>query len=176
MSPEWVRSSASAALASPKSATQTLPLGSSRRFDGLTSRWRTPWRLAYSSASATWRPIRATLRKKVRSGSDRASESAEAPGRLTTEESAGLGATVAGRTSGADAVAASVVPGRGIPLLPSAGENRPVRIASATSAALTAPLDRPRPRWRASIPRALRSRRNSSRTASRPMPGMNCMT
>ena len=47
------------------------------------SRCKIPWRLAYSSASAIWRPIRATLRKKVRSGSERASESAEAPGRLT---------------------------------------------------------------------------------------------
>ena len=91
MSPEWVMSSASAALANPKSATQTLPLGSSSRLDGLTSRWSTPWRLAYSSASATCNPMRATLRKKVRSGSDRASESAEAPGRLITEEPAGPG-------------------------------------------------------------------------------------
>ena len=73
------------------------PCGSSSRFDGLMSRWRTPWRLAYSSASATWRPIRATLRKKVRSGSDRASESAEAPGRLS-RGSAGPGA--GGRRAG----------------------------------------------------------------------------
>ena len=35
---------------------------SSSRFDGLMSRWRMPWRLAYSRASATWTPIRATLR------------------------------------------------------------------------------------------------------------------
>ena len=32
------------------------------RFDGLTSRCRMPWRLAYSSASATWMPMRATER------------------------------------------------------------------------------------------------------------------
>ena len=35
---------------------------SSSRFDGLMSRWRIPCWWAYSSASATWMPIRATLR------------------------------------------------------------------------------------------------------------------
>ncbi len=43
MSPVWVRSSLSAALARPKSVTQTLPRPSSSRFDGFTSRCRTPW-------------------------------------------------------------------------------------------------------------------------------------
>ncbi len=57
MSPVWVRLSASAVLARPKSATQTLPWVSSRRFEGLTSRWTMPWRLACSRASATWMPI-----------------------------------------------------------------------------------------------------------------------
>ena len=120
--------------------------------------------------------MRATLRKKVRSGSDRASESAEAPGRLITEEPAGPGERAADWMSGAETEAASVVPGREIPSAPSASENRPVRIACATSAALTAPLDRPRSPGGLAIPAPRRSRRNSSRTASRPMPGMNCMT
>ena len=61
MSPVSVRSSDLGILASPKSVTRTLPSVSRSRFDGLMSRWRTPWRLAYSRASAAWRPIRATL-------------------------------------------------------------------------------------------------------------------
>ena len=60
MSPVCVRSSASVALARPKSATQTLPSRSSSRFDGLMSRWRMPWPWAWARASATWTPIRAT--------------------------------------------------------------------------------------------------------------------
>ena len=69
-----------------------------------------------------------------------------------------------------------MVPGPGTPSAPSAGENRPVRIASATSAALTAPLEGRGPPGGPALPAPCRSRRNSSRTASRPMPGMNCMT
>ena len=45
-----------------------------------------------------------------------------------------------------------MVPGSGVPLMASAGEKRPVRIASATSAALTAPLDRPRPAGELALP------------------------
>ncbi len=61
-SPVCVRSSLSlAALASPKSVTQTWPVSSSKRFDGLMSRCRTPWLAAWASASATCMPTRATL-------------------------------------------------------------------------------------------------------------------
>src|SRR5262245_41032992 len=62
MSPVCVRLSLSlAALARPKSVTQTLPVSSSSRFDGLMSRCRTPWLAAWARASATCMPTRATL-------------------------------------------------------------------------------------------------------------------
>ncbi len=48
--------------ARPKSATQAVPRESSRRFDGLMSRWSTPRSCACASASATSAPIRATSR------------------------------------------------------------------------------------------------------------------
>ena len=77
MSPVRVRSSSSTALARPKSVTQTTPWTSSSRFDGLMSRWSMPCRWAYSRASATWSPIRATL---PRSASDSvAAASVECP-------------------------------------------------------------------------------------------------
>ena len=53
----------SAALARPKSVTQTVPWASSSRFDGLMSRWRRPGRGRSRRASATCTPIRATPRK-----------------------------------------------------------------------------------------------------------------
>src|SRR5689334_10948478 len=61
MSPVWVRPSPSPAVARPKSATQTVPWVSSSKLDGLMSRCSTPGPAAYSSARATWMPIRATL-------------------------------------------------------------------------------------------------------------------
>src|SRR5438445_12905664 len=62
MSPVWVRLSPSvSALARPKSVTQTLPVSSSSRLDGLMSRWRMPWLAAWARASATCTPTRATL-------------------------------------------------------------------------------------------------------------------
>src|SRR5215470_7764072 len=62
MSPVCVRLSPSlAALARPKSVTQTLPVSSSSRFDGLMSRCSTPWLAAWAKASATCTPTRATL-------------------------------------------------------------------------------------------------------------------
>src|SRR6516164_5136459 len=62
MSPVCVRSSLSLwALARPKSVTQTLPVSSSSRLDGLMSRCSTPWLAAWARASATCTPTRATL-------------------------------------------------------------------------------------------------------------------
>src|SRR5262245_3034853 len=63
MSPVWVRLSPAgpATFARPKSVTQTVPRRSRSKFDGLTSRCRMPCLCAYSRASATCRPILATL-------------------------------------------------------------------------------------------------------------------
>ena len=63
-------SSASVIFARPKSATHTLAIASSSRFEGLISRCNTPRRLAYSIACATWSPSRATLWKNARLNSD----------------------------------------------------------------------------------------------------------
>src|SRR5215831_11971754 len=62
MSPVCVRLSPSvSALASQKSVTQTLPVSSRSRLDGLMSRCSTPWLAAWVRASATCTPTRATL-------------------------------------------------------------------------------------------------------------------
>src|SRR5262245_49892144 len=62
MSPVCVRLSLSLwALARPKSVTQTLPVSSRSRLDGLMSRCSTPWLAAWDRASATCRPTRPTL-------------------------------------------------------------------------------------------------------------------
>ena len=49
--PIWVIFESSAAFAIPKSASLTTPSGLTIRLPGLTSRWMTPWRCAYSSPS-----------------------------------------------------------------------------------------------------------------------------
>src|SRR5690242_7407423 len=63
MSPVRVSSSASSALANPKSVTQTVPCQSKSKLEGLMSRCKMPCLWAYASASATWSPRRATLRQ-----------------------------------------------------------------------------------------------------------------
>ena len=65
MSPVRV-SASSSTLARPKSLTQTTPSVSSRRFDGLMSRWRMPRAWAWARAEATCRPICATPRWNAR--------------------------------------------------------------------------------------------------------------
>src|SRR3954447_24657294 len=62
-SPEFERLSRSAIFARPKSVTQMTSCRSSRRFAGLTSRWRTPCSCAYWRASAACTPIVATRRQ-----------------------------------------------------------------------------------------------------------------
>src|SRR6516164_1452888 len=90
MSPVFVNSSSST-FARPKSLIQTTPSVSSRRFEGLMSRWRMPRAWAKDRAEASSRRMRATPRWKARCR-DSTDESWVPPG-ITAEVSPAFGGT-----------------------------------------------------------------------------------
>ena len=167
----------SAALASPKSATQTLPSAVEQQVRRLD--------VAVEDALAVGVLQRLghlhadpghALRQNRRSVSDERRDARHGRRLDRPEARTAMGAEAARPAVGVGDQGRVAVPGGGSPS-PVAGANRPVTSDRAISAADRCAL---RPAARAPrsgrSTRACRSRRSSSRTASSPWPWMNCMT
>ena len=168
MSPVWVRSSASASLARPKSVTQSVPRTSSRRLDGLTSRWSTPWlcgvveRLGRLDARAGPR-VRAYRRPECAGAAERTRAFESRPGRARRPSAATARARPPGSAPvGDDGVGRAPVAGDGRrerPVPRASGRRRRPSATAVGSAASGQPAG---PR---AAPAARRSRRSSSSTS-----------